>query len=355
MSTLLLEYTVNQFIANRLATKDTTRRVTHQGREYIVAPLTLIVPGVLNGSKGALYYPPDEVGKNPSAWDGMPLTLGHPTVNGGGVSAKEPGALDRHGLGFVNRSRVSNGRLVAEGWFDMQRTGQLAPAVLRKLEQGEPIELSTGLFTKNQQAYPGATHNGRQYTHIARDYRPDHVAVLHDQVGACSLQDGCGVNNNAVANCGCGGKCGCGDTDTIDTPAMRFADPVHNAARSGRCRELAGVVYDVEDYTEEECGGDVIANVNDLLAVPRLVFDNPLDSPVSNTRWYGVTVNGASDDNEDVLPTPHLTFANPLDLPREVANTDADDTDDEPTGDGADDSDVLDTPYMDFISPLANL
>jgi hypothetical protein len=32
-----------------------SRRETLNGREYIVAPVTLIVPGVLNGSKGALY------------------------------------------------------------------------------------------------------------------------------------------------------------------------------------------------------------------------------------------------------------------------------------------------------------
>lgn len=59
-----------------------TKKVTAAGREYLVAPLFLIVPGVLNGSKGALYYPGDEIAKNIGAWNGMPLTNGHPTMRG---------------------------------------------------------------------------------------------------------------------------------------------------------------------------------------------------------------------------------------------------------------------------------
>ena len=33
------------------------KRVTRNGREWLVAPMSLINPGVLNGSKGALFYP----------------------------------------------------------------------------------------------------------------------------------------------------------------------------------------------------------------------------------------------------------------------------------------------------------
>jgi hypothetical protein len=34
------------------------------GRDYLVAPLSLIVPGVLNGSQGPLYYPEEEIARN---------------------------------------------------------------------------------------------------------------------------------------------------------------------------------------------------------------------------------------------------------------------------------------------------
>ena len=34
---------------------------------------------------------------------------------------------------------------------------------------------------------------GKSYTYIAKNYRPDHLAVLPDNSGACSISDGCGV------------------------------------------------------------------------------------------------------------------------------------------------------------------
>src|SRR5690606_13771547 len=33
------------------------------------------------------------------------------------------------------------------------------------------------------------------YHSVARDYKPDHIAILPDRIGACSIADGCGVNN----------------------------------------------------------------------------------------------------------------------------------------------------------------
>ena len=74
------------------------------------------------------------------------------------------------------------------------------PALFADLAAGRKIELSTGLFTDNEPARPGATHNGRAYGHVARAHRPDHLAILPDRRGACSVDDGCGVNN-----CDCAG------------------------------------------------------------------------------------------------------------------------------------------------------
>lgn len=197
-----------------------TRRATINGREYLVARATLIVPGVLNGSKGALYYPPDEVAKNHDAWNGIPLTNGHPSVNGANVSARSPDIIQSHGLGHVYNVNVTkNGRLRGEAWFDVKSCERVRPEILNKLKAGEPIELSTGLFTEDKLAENGAHHNGRKYTHIARNYRPDHLAILLDEIGACSRRDGCGVlvdnlacvlnESNVCLNCGGkGGKPG---------------------------------------------------------------------------------------------------------------------------------------------------
>jgi hypothetical protein len=174
-----------------------TRRSTLNGREYIVAPMTLIVPGVLPGSKGPLYYPQDELAKDPHAWNHMPVVVNHPFHNGRPVSARRPDIIEKFGIGFVFNTEM-NTKLIAEGWFDVEKTRQVDGRVLNSLEAGTPLELSTGLFTKDEPAHNGAAYNGTPYVATARDYRPDHLAILPDQQGACGIRDGCGVLVNSV-------------------------------------------------------------------------------------------------------------------------------------------------------------
>lgn len=174
------------------------RREKLNDREHLVAPLTLIVPGVLSGSKGPLFYPPSELAKDPTAWDHIPMTIGHPKVNGQDVSARDPAILNQYGVGYVFHAK-HNGKLTAEGWFDVEKTRRLDSRILSALERGEPIELSTGLFTDDEPT--AGTYNGREYKFIARNYRPDHLAILPDTRGACSIADGCGVlNTNPEGN-----------------------------------------------------------------------------------------------------------------------------------------------------------
>ncbi len=173
------------------------RRATLGGRSYLVAPLTLIVPGVLNGSQGPLFYPEDEIDKNPEMWNGVPIVVRHPVSDSGShVSARSPRILNAQGIGYVFKAH-SNGKLRAEGWFDEEAVKRIHNATYTALQAGKPLELSTGLFTDNEPAENGASYKGHAYTHVARNYRPDHLAILPDQEGACSVRDGCGVNVNA--------------------------------------------------------------------------------------------------------------------------------------------------------------
>jgi hypothetical protein len=175
-----------------------TRRETLNGRKYVVAPLRLIVPGVLNGSRGPLFYPAEEIARDPGAWNGMPIVGYHPIVNGAHVSARDPAILETQGLGYVFRAKA-DGPLDGEGWFDEALTGnfdsRLADEhkILPRLLGGKLLELSTGLFTDNEPAPEGSVHNGKPYAFVARRHRPDHLAILPDQIGACSNADGCGV------------------------------------------------------------------------------------------------------------------------------------------------------------------
>lgn len=188
-------------IANLSVSKAQRRML--DGKSYLVATASIIVPGVLNGSKGPLFYPPEHVAKGAPGWENIPIVVYHPTVLGQNVSAKHPGVLDRSGIGFVKNSKINrNGRNIVQCWFDEAKTKKVDMRVYNSLNAGKPIELSTGLFTDNVEAPAGSAHNGRKYTHIATNYRPDHLAILPDQTGACSINDGCGVlvNQELVIN-----------------------------------------------------------------------------------------------------------------------------------------------------------
>ena len=170
------------------------------GKSYLVAPLSLIVPGVLAGSKGPLYYPAEEVQNGYEAWEQIPLVVYHPVRDGQNVSAQHPGVIEKQGIGFVKNAHISKqGKLRGYGYFDVEKTKQVDARIYDRLVAGDPIELSTGLFTTNEPAPQGSNHNGKPYSFIARNYRPDHLAILPDQVGACSLHDGCGVLVNSVS------------------------------------------------------------------------------------------------------------------------------------------------------------
>lgn len=177
------------------------RRERMGGRTYLVGKATLIVPGVLNGSDGPILYTAQENRKRADAWNGMPIVLRHPTdKDGTPVSARSPSAMDRVGLGFVFGSHVDNqGLLHAEPWFDEANLQAKDRRTYDRLLRGERVELSTGLGMQRRRAQNGATHtDGRAYTFTAHDYEPDHLAILPDQRGACSVQDGCGVSLNAA-------------------------------------------------------------------------------------------------------------------------------------------------------------
>jgi hypothetical protein len=191
---------IETILGNKLGSG--ARRERRGGREFHVAPVTMIVPGVLAGSRGALYYPPDEVSRDPLAWNGVPLVVGHPTKGGVPVSARSPDVLEVYGVGHVFASNFDE-KLGAEAWFDVEATRgydvRNGTSIFALLTRGDAIEVSTGLFTDNEPAPSGAAHNGRSYQWIARNYRPDHLAVLIGQKGACSVDDGCGINVNEVA------------------------------------------------------------------------------------------------------------------------------------------------------------
>lgn len=168
------------------------RRTSLEGREHLVAPLTLIVPGVLNGSKGPLLYLLEDLQATADLWNGIPILKNHSDGSG-----RNPSVYEKARIGTIFNARVENGKLRAEGWFDVERTRKVDYRILPAIEAGQLVELSTGLQVDTEPVSGTFVMGvcGKPYTGIARNYRPDHLAILPDAVGACSTFDGCGINN----------------------------------------------------------------------------------------------------------------------------------------------------------------
>lgn len=164
--------------------ESTYRKETLGGRKYLVVPVTMIVPGVLNGSQGSIKYVKAENDKSVKKWNGMPITEGHPKVNGQSVSARSPEVLNKFQHGIILNAK-SEENLTAEAWIDIENSKRINPRVVWSVVNGKPIEVSTGL-----ELVLATNDKGES---VATDYSPDHLAILVDTVGACSLKDGCGL------------------------------------------------------------------------------------------------------------------------------------------------------------------
>jgi hypothetical protein len=169
------------------------RRETHSGIEYLIAPATAIIEGVLNGC----LVPAQVIEASIPLWPDVPVPLPHPTKNGLFVSAKSPEWTTTTPARFYN-PRFEDGALKGEIWINLNQARALggdAWEMVERIEAGQLIECSTGYFA--EEVASAGIWKGEQYSFITTAIYPDHLAVLLHEVGACSIEDGCGVLANA--------------------------------------------------------------------------------------------------------------------------------------------------------------
>ena len=193
--TIMDTKTLNLNFHNTDQAQYTIRTEQMEGKQYIVVPVVMMVEGVHSGSRGPLLHTIDELGRFPDAWNGIPVVVNHPRDDGGGfVSANSPAVLEEYAVGKVFNTHVDGSRLRAEAWIDEQRLIAISPEAHQAVMEGQPLEVSVGVF--NDEEPVEADWNGEHYIAIARNHRPDHLALLPGGVGACSWEDGCGIRVN---------------------------------------------------------------------------------------------------------------------------------------------------------------
>src|SRR6185503_17476996 len=169
---------------------------TLEGRNYTVVPMIILTEGVHQGSQGPLYYPKEELAKTPVVWNHKPIVVYHPTMNGDGISACDPVIINNRKVGLMLNTKFEGGRLRSEAWIEKDRANAVDDRIMTAVDNKEMMELSTGVFIDIEET--SGTWKSEDYTGIARNYRPDHLALLPDQIGACSIADGADfLRNNA--------------------------------------------------------------------------------------------------------------------------------------------------------------
>lgn len=188
-----------QYLIANVDTKAKIRYENFEDVEHLVVPVIAAQQGVMNN----LFYPAEEFRDWVETWNGVPVPISHPMVNGIAVSAKTPRIQELTSVGwFFNVEFTKDNKLKGEIWINTDKVKKLnAEYILDRFTNNEIMEVSTGLYSNVEMV--SGEYNGKKYDAIVRNIRPDHLALLPNEIGACSVEDGCGAMRNNNKECAC--------------------------------------------------------------------------------------------------------------------------------------------------------
>jgi hypothetical protein len=275
-------------------------------RQHIIIPVVMMVEGVHNGNHGPVFHSIEELGRFVESWNGRPVTISHPKVDDKFVSANSPDVLSKWSVGHIFNTQVEDNKLKAEVWLDIERLKIVSPETFAKIQNGTTIEVSLGIFTENEDIE--GDWNGEAYLAVAHNYRPDHLALLPGEVGACSINDGCGLRVNVVTTSD-------GTEGTVEIPVVEELEEKEKDKNKlkkeeemcTKCPEKAKMLVDSVntnlDETDLEWLSELTEDKLDKL-IPKLnVNVEPANPPTLEEAW-GIVKTGykSLEDYTKLLP-----------------------------------------------------
>lgn len=175
---------------------------TINGQEhYVIRGAVPIVDDiVMNGG----LYPAEEINNSYQTMEGKLMPLPHPMVDGKYVSANDPRAINVYHVGAWAQNVSKSGDQVVMDVYINKAVAETKPdgkRLINRLDEmiggtnTDPIHLSTGLLT-NKEKKSGESKD-KKYTWIARNMQFDHIAILLDEPGAGTPEEGVGMFVNA--------------------------------------------------------------------------------------------------------------------------------------------------------------
>ncbi|HFE3513929.1 TPA: DUF2213 domain-containing protein [Klebsiella aerogenes] len=175
---------------------------TINGQEhYVIRGAVPIVDDiVMNGG----LYPAEEINNSYQTMEGKLMPLPHPMVDGKYVSANDPRAINTYHVGAWAQNVSKSGDQVVMDVYINKAVAETKPdgkRLINRLDEmiagtnTDPIHLSTGLLT-NKEKKSGKS-KGKKHSWIARNMQFDHIAILLDEPGAGTPEEGVGMFVNA--------------------------------------------------------------------------------------------------------------------------------------------------------------
>lgn len=176
-----------------LANTAAIRREKRNGRDVIIVPSATLPDDVVMND---ILYPAAEIAKSFKSLERTPAPLGHPSVNGKFLSARDPEGLNQGWIGAWNENvRQEKGRVLLDKVIDVAVANQSegGKRVLSAIEAGDPVHTSTGLLS-----FLDAANGDVPHKFTARDIEFDHDAILLDEEGAATPEQGVGMMVNSA-------------------------------------------------------------------------------------------------------------------------------------------------------------
>ncbi|KGA99359.1 hypothetical protein DR73_526 [Enterobacteriaceae bacterium ATCC 29904] len=175
---------------------------TIDGKPHIVVRgITPVADDIVMNRK---LYPAAEIEKAYNTLERNPMPLGHPKVDGKHVSARDVRAVNEYHVGaWLQNVSHKDKRVTGDMYVNRQyaESSEKGKRLINRLDEmlagtnSDPIHISTGLL------YSGIAANGeskgKKYNEIATNMMFDHVAVLLDEPGAGTPEEGVGIFVNA--------------------------------------------------------------------------------------------------------------------------------------------------------------
>lgn len=175
---------------------------TIDGKPHIVVRgITPVVDDIVMNRK---LYPAAEIEKAYNTLERNPMPLGHPKVDGKHVSARDVRAVNEYHVGaWLQNVSHKDGKVTGDMYVNRQyaESSEKGKRLINRLDEmlagtnSDPIHISTGLL------YSGIAANGeskgKKYNEIVTNMVFDHTAVLLDEPGAGTPEEGVGIFVNS--------------------------------------------------------------------------------------------------------------------------------------------------------------